>query len=171
MKVISYIFTFCLGFGTGAVCVHIYKKYKDEKKIDWDSIEEERIEEKEDEGEFHNPVIKESEEEQYQRLSENLYTPKKTTVGPYLITEEQYNHSRLDHDKEIISYFEEDGTLANEDVIFDDLDYTIGLNNLYFFGTDTLEDPDIMYIRNERHGTDYQVVCEHMCYEDKYPQS
>ena len=175
MRSIGYILSFCCGVATGAICMHIYKKYKDDK-IDWSKIEEikeEKEEEKveEDEEEFHNPVIIETEEEKYKRLSESLYTPKSIPTEPYLINEYQYHHSRLDHDKEQLLYFEEDGTLANDDIIVDDIDYTIGVKNLYYFGTDSLEDPDIMYVRNERHGTDYEIKCEHMSYEDKYPQA
>lgn len=180
MKGISYALTFCMGAIVGGTSVYIYKKYKN-NKIDWSEIEEpeepeiekeeEKEDQEEDEEEFHNPVLDETEEDKYQRLSESLYTPKTLPVEPYLINENQYYHSRTDHDKEHLFYFEEDGTLANDDVIVDDIDYTIGVKNLYYFGTDVLEDPDIMYVRNERHGTDYEVSCEHMRYEDKYPQA
>lgn len=79
-----------------------------------------------------------------------------TSKEPYIITFEEYEADRK-HDKRIITY------LDREDMIVDE-EYEPAEDGLEWVGRDNLEnlelsnDEDVVYVRNDAMGTDFQVV-------------
>lgn len=118
----------------------MYKKNEEEL----DPAEEESPEEEEDEEE-----ISEHESEVMQRI---------VTDMPYIITSDEFTNENLHYDKVTITYYSEDDVLADEnEEIISDTDYLIGDDSLTSFG-EGCDDPDIVYVRNERISTDYEII-------------
>lgn len=90
----------------------------------------------------------------------------KTNAKPNLITIislEDYESDRS-HNKEPIAYYEGDTTFADaqEDII-DDPVSIFGPNIHLHFGEES-DDPDIVYVRNENNGVDYEITRVHNSY-------
>ena len=62
------------------------------------------------------------------------------------------------YDKETLIFYEEDGVLTDQYDHVLDVDMTIGRESLNHFGE---EEEDILYVRNDKLMTDYDVVLEH----------
>lgn len=84
---------------------------------------------------------------------------------PYVIPLDSFTDEMIGYDKITLGYYEDDDVLVddNEDMI-DDVDYVIGHDALDRFG-DGSEDDDVVYIRNERTGADYEVIRHHKSYQ------
>ena len=77
---------------------------------------------------------------------------------PYVITEAEFKIDRPDLEKLSITYYRGDDTLADEnDRHVDDLDGTVGEDNLQYFGLAS-RDERLLHIRNERVGADFEVA-------------
>jgi len=83
----------------------------------------------------------------------------------YVISISQFGAEREDYETLSLSYYEGDDTLADEkDEIIQDVIGTVG-EGLLCFG-DQSEDPDVVYVRNERLGIDYEIVRLHKSYQE-----
>lgn len=159
------IFVAGAAIGSAVTYLAVKDKYRKIAQEEIDCMKEHYAEKKKD---VKQEVEEEEDFENYKHVVDVTYSQGpviEVVKEPYPITQEQYDESRLDFDKVCISYYDGDGTLADDDIIFHDLEHRIGLNNLKLF-----DEEDVIYIRNESAGTDYEVVCEHMAYEDRYPQ-
>lgn len=80
---------------------------------------------------------------------------------PYVITVDEFRHDRPDHDKITLTYYAGDDTLAEEDGTYiPDQDGTAGDDNLYnYFGLASGEE-NLLHIRNERVGCDFEIKLE-----------
>jgi hypothetical protein len=77
---------------------------------------------------------------------------------PYVITEEEFVDGEPGYQPIDLTYFEGDDTLADDqDKPITDVEGTVGADNLTKFGQGCKE-PDIVYIRNERLGVDFEVT-------------
>ena len=76
---------------------------------------------------------------------------------PHAIPMELYI-SDDDYDKETLIYYEEDEVLTDQFDHVLDVNDVIGRDSLDHFGE---EDEDILYVRNKRVMTDYEVILEH----------
>lgn len=75
---------------------------------------------------------------------------------PYVLPEDVYMESTFE--KVTLTYYEGDDTLCDDqEVIIPEVTDLLGEEALVSFGVKS-EDPDIVYIRNEKRGTDYEVV-------------
>lgn len=83
---------------------------------------------------------------------------------PYLISEDEFHDDANEFSKITITYFEGDDTLCDdrEQVIYD-VDNVIGRDNLHHFGEDS-NDKDIVFVRNEKMESDFEVVREEGSY-------
>jgi hypothetical protein len=82
-----------------------------------------------------------------------LRTPDK----PYIITEEEYLANDPEHEQTSLTYFEEDGVLADAaDKVIDETDMVVGDDNLVKFGKGS-RNKDIVFIRNEAMECDFEV--------------
>ena len=76
---------------------------------------------------------------------------------PYVIDIELFSEERDDHDKCTIYYYEDDDTLTDEnEEIIQDVYSTVG-DALGCFG-ERSNDPEVVYVRNERLSIDYEVI-------------
>jgi hypothetical protein len=85
---------------------------------------------------------------------------------PYVITTEEFSEGNDHYDKLTIYYYADDDTLVddNEEIITDVIG-TVGDQGLYSFGNGS-DDPDVVYIRNEKRETDYEVICLNKSYSE-----
>lgn len=77
---------------------------------------------------------------------------------PYVITEEEFRIDEPTFEKDSLTYYRGDNTLAEEDGSFiPDLEGTVGQANLQYFGLAS-GDPTVVHIRNERVMSDFEVT-------------
>lgn len=77
---------------------------------------------------------------------------------PYVITEQEFRIDEPNFEKDSITYYKGDNTLAEEDESYiPDLEGTVGRDNLKYFGLAS-GDPRVLHIRNERVMTDFEVT-------------
>lgn len=82
----------------------------------------------------------------------------RTEDKPYIITHDEYFAAEKDYDTSSLTYYEQDDTLADEqDKPIREVDEIIGTDHLVRFGTAS-GDRNIVYVRNDRLETDYEVV-------------
>lgn len=75
-----------------------------------------------------------------------------------VISLDEYADGMPHYDKVSITYYEGDGTLVDErEEQIDDIERTIGPDALDNFGNGS-DDPDIVYVRNYKMATDFEVV-------------
>jgi len=82
-----------------------------------------------------------------------------------LITSERFVNEEPDYEKITLSFYEEDGVLADSfgDVV--DVERSIGFKAVSYFN---LLHQDVIYIRNTDLKIDYEIVLEHSSYRDEY---
>ena len=84
-------------------------------------------------------------------------SPRRPAPNPYVIDFERFCEDP-ENEKITITYYEGDDTLVDEgDEIFPDISGVIGYESLNSFGKGS-EDPDVVYVRNEKLGIDYEVI-------------
>jgi hypothetical protein len=77
---------------------------------------------------------------------------------PYAITFEEFCEKFYNHDKNTITYYSKDDVLVDEDETpVEDPAWTIGSDTLDKFGVGS-DDPDVVYVRNEKLAIDYEVI-------------
>lgn len=77
---------------------------------------------------------------------------------PYIINADCFASDGLQNDKLTITYYAGDDTLVDDgEEIIVDRDMLIGSGNLEHFGDQSM-DPDVVYIRNEQLGVDYEII-------------
>jgi hypothetical protein len=80
-----------------------------------------------------------------------------------IISLDEYESTRA-LNKEPIAYYEDDTTFADaQEEIVDDPNSLFGVNIHLHFGEES-EDPDIVYVRNENNGVDYEITKVHNSY-------
>ena len=82
--------------------------------------------------------------------------------GPYVISPEDFNSSPPGYNAQPLDYFS-DGILADSWGVKLDIDETIGEDSLKHFGD---YQDDILYIRNEREETDYEITRDPRTYDE-----
>lgn len=82
----------------------------------------------------------------------------RTYHQPYIITEEEYLANEPEHEQSQLSFFEEDGVLADAaDKVIDDTDKIVGDDNLVKFGAGA-KHKDVLFIRNEEMECDFEIA-------------
>lgn len=77
---------------------------------------------------------------------------------PYVISKDEYDENEPGHDQVTVTYFDKDDTLVDaRDQVIDDVDGTVGINNLQRFGHGSV-DNRVVLVRNERLDMDFEVV-------------
>lgn len=89
---------------------------------------------------------------------------------PYVISVDEYMEDSYDngtqYDKSTVTYFDGDNTLVDDrEEIIPDIDRTLGINNLTRFGHKS-KDKNVVYIRNERLETDFEVLLDRSSYTE-----
>ena len=77
---------------------------------------------------------------------------------PYIISQVEYFTEESDFDKQTVSYYEKDETLADErNEIIEDVLNTVGEKGVTSFGIDP-DDPHVVYVRNHRLMVDFEIL-------------
>ena len=107
----------------------------------------------------HGNVMDVSDEEKdFILRGEHYRMMSKGEKKPYIIAYEEYHEDFDHHEKDTLTYYAGDDTLADSmDEIVDDSDYKIGENGLDFFGWRSY-DENVVYVRNENIGVDFEVL-------------
>ena len=155
------ILSFLLGFGAGAFTVYYAAKkeddyYSTEWQRDDDCLVNAIEAERERREEYDELFDKDQEYRELEHIPYNTMSGAVTPDTPYVILTEEFNEGNPEYDKVSLAYYEEDDTLTddNEEIIPNPEDI-IGYA-LSCFGQDS-NDPDIVYVRNEKLGIDYEV--------------
>lgn len=85
--------------------------------------------------------------------------------APHVITFEQFNEEKGDHDKLSLCYYTEGNTLVLEDgeeEVTDIEDLVGDALNHFGYGSD---DPDVVYVRNEKISIDYEILRQYGRFE------
>lgn len=126
-------------------------KAKDSSDEDWECLVEAERKEEENEEEFPDEYIQ---------------LEAKESKEPYVISFESFQDEFDTHDKITLCYFAGDDTLTGEDEELDPLLYDmVGEDALTSFG-EMSEDPDIVYVRNENFGVDYEIIRMNKSYQE-----
>lgn len=85
---------------------------------------------------------------------------------PFVISREEFDEGYPHFDKITITYYENDGVLADEqDEVIPDIEAVVGYDSLGRFG-DMSEDDCVVYVRNGRLGADYEIVLAQESYAE-----
>ena len=87
---------------------------------------------------------------------------------PHVISLSEFYNERPEYDKITINWYDSDNVYLDErEEIIPDISSYIGLNAASLFAeTKSDEDPDIRFVRNERYGSDYEIVRHHISYKE-----
>jgi len=89
---------------------------------------------------------------------------------PYIIDADCFASDGLENNKLTITYYEGDDTLVDDgEEIIVDRDMIIGMDTLRQFGDGGSMDPDVVYVRNEQLGIDYEIIRRYDCYHQEVP--
>lgn len=82
----------------------------------------------------------------------------RTEDKPYIITHDEFFEAEKDYETQSLTYFEVDDTLIDEqDKPIEDTDTVVGDDHFVRFGSGS-QDKNIVYIRNDRMGVDYEIT-------------
>ena len=88
---------------------------------------------------------------------------------PYIIERWEYLNGKQWYEKIDYIYYEGDDVLADDkDERIDNPEDIVGARFRELFGRDA-DDPDVLYIRNEQRGTDFEISRVTRRYDDEYP--
>lgn len=83
---------------------------------------------------------------------------------PYIISVDMYMANDENFEQITLTYYDLDKTLADDaDKIIDDVEQTVGVDNLSRFGEES-GDPYTVYVRNEKREADYEIILEAKSY-------
>lgn len=83
---------------------------------------------------------------------------------PYVITEEEFMQDEENYSKISVKYYDKDSSLVDDrDQYIPNADSIVGDDNMEQFGIGT-DSPDIVYVRNDRLESDFEVTREHANY-------
>lgn len=185
-KGLTYFAIFAAGIGTGVVATKQYFKnyYEERYQEDVSSVKEvfARNKTNDIQDEFVNDEQKKKEQDlskysnKLEKLGYAYYSSsnieKKPAVQepakddrPYVIAPDEFGELD-DYDIITLNYYEGDDVLTDDcDELLDDPDGTVGLDSLDHFG-DYEDDPDVVYVRNDRLKAYFQIVLDARSYED-----
>lgn len=85
---------------------------------------------------------------------------------PYVVSVQEYDENPDDHEQVVLTWFEVDNTLVDEDEkVIDDVENTVGSANMYKFGHGS-NDSEVVYVRNESRQADYEVTRSQFSYQE-----
>jgi len=94
---------------------------------------------------------------------DSTVTPNMSDPEPYVIAEEEFANGEEDYTKISLSYYPADGVVADDmDRVVEDIESTIGGNNLMGYDSDTT----VIYVRNNRLQADFEIAVEEGSYRE-----
>lgn len=103
------------------------------------------------------------------RIAKEMDEARESGKYPYIIKRGEYLNDKQWYEKLDYIYYEGDDTLADDkDEPIDDPEDIVGSRFRELFGRDA-DDPDVLYIRNEQRGADFEISRVNRNYDDEYP--
>lgn len=103
------------------------------------------------------------------RLNQEMEEARRSGLLPYNIEHSEYLNGKQWYEKLDYVYYAGDDILADDkDDPIENPEELIGKNFRELFGQDA-DDPDILYIRNDQRGNDFEISRVNSCYSDEYP--
>lgn len=180
MKAFKYFISFGLGAVIGAVTAVYFTKDRIQKEADaqiesvkqtfmtkWNDSNEPKKEE-DPSGPIKKEVRTVKNFNAYEKLiRDNVYhdpnTVKLTPETPYIIDPDAYGE--MDGYSQVTYYYFSDGVVTDDNYeLLDDLEETIGKNSVDHFGI-YKDDPDTVYVRNDRIHCDIEILKDKRSYE------
>lgn len=92
----------------------------------------------------------------------------RTPDAPYIIHLDEFRENTVEHDQVTYTYYESDDVMSDsrDQKIEEPLDETFGLGNLLKWGHGS-NDSNIVYIRNERLGLDFEILRDRGSYAEQ----
>jgi hypothetical protein len=92
----------------------------------------------------------------------------RTKDAPYIIHLDEFRENTVEHDQVTYTYYESDDVVSDsrDQKIEEPLDETFGLDNLLKWGHGS-NDSNIVYIRNERLGLDFEILRDRGSYAEQ----
>lgn len=112
-----------------------------------------------------NPTIEEETEESLDaRFQELLDNRRNDSDDPYVISVDEFMEESPEYDKVTLTYFDGDDTLISEsEAVVPDVLRILGNDALTNFGVGS-KDRNIVYVRNDRQESDYEVILDERTY-------
>lgn len=112
-------------------------------------------------------VIREIEDKEVK----SVYDPRKDPTQyhrdpnyPYVISEDEFMQDEQDYSKITVTYYDKDSSLVDDrEQYIPNTDSIVGESNMELFGIGT-DSPDIVYVRNDRLESDFEVIRKHANY-------
>lgn len=104
--------------------------------------------------------------EKYEHHDEDSWRKEIDMSQPYVISADDYSEGGQNNAKLTLTYYDEDDVLTDqEDTVIVDPSYLVGDDSLVKFGMNS-NDEDIVYVRNTKLSTDYEIVRVHKSYSE-----
>lgn len=98
----------------------------------------------------------------YQESGEGLVKKKPSISKPYVIPPDLFGDNE-EYDTETLTYYEDGVLTDDQDNPIEDIQGMVGYDSLLHFGE---YEKDAVYVRNDRHKTDYEILLDNSRYED-----
>lgn len=177
----KFIGGFLIGAGVGVIgttlAVRNYYENKMMEELDRNFNREEyelKREEKQEPEQYEDTDEPSEKKTKREAVDYTSYFPKEeeetdlpmTEEFPYVITEEEYFGTHLQHDQLTLYYYKDNDVLVNADTeeVVEDLDIVGDSYLMFGLGSNN---EDIVYVRNDSISTDFEIVRKEGFYEQK----
>jgi hypothetical protein len=90
----------------------------------------------------------------------------RTAVKPYIIHQDEFTINETDFPQATLTYYTDDVLTEEDDTVIDNVEQTVGLNNLKRFGHGT-DDMNVLYVRNPKTEVEYEICRSPGSYEQE----
>lgn len=169
------ILAFAAGAGVGAAVTWIFAKKKCDQRIaeEVESVKEtyakrNEPEDTEDTKEKTEEAVDPEDEDyvEYVAQTQAYVSPEYTPPSdkPYVVSPYEFGEIE-DYDKFTLTYYADNIVTDENDCILEDIEGNIGFESLSHFG-EYAEDPDSVYVRNDRLKCDFEILRDQRPYTD-----
>ena len=140
-------------------------KSKERYSKAWESVKDYSDEENAD----SIPVdLEENMDEDFLEMLELEEVEPGQVTPPHIISLSEFYNERPEYDKITIEWYEPDNVYLdeNEEIIADISTYVGELASKLFTENGPDDDPDICFVRNEKFGSDYEIIRHHLSYKE-----
>lgn len=152
------VLIFSLGVVAGAVASWFvarekYRKIADDEIASVKEVFQRKKKEEAEEKETYCDLVDAYDTES---VDDDLAEDKDDSMHPYIIEPEEYGN-KADNECTVLMWYGDDILTDTYGVNVDDIDNTVGREFIAHFG-DNPEEPDVVYVRNDRLEMDYQIL-------------
>lgn len=152
------VLIFSLGVAVGAVASWFvarekYRKIADDEIASVKEVFQRKKKEEAEEKETYCDLV---DAYDTKTVDEDIVEDKDDSMLPYIIEPEEYGN-KADNECTVLMWYGDDILTDTYGVNVDDIDNTVGREFIDHFG-DNPEEPDVVYVRNDRLEMDYQIL-------------